>query len=58
MVRPAGPAPYTLWKPPLRMNVGTSAEAADSLLLSATTYSFWCLRSIRENAKIPGPSEA
>ena len=37
------------------MNVGTWAEAVDSLLLSATTYSFWCLRSIREKAKTPGP---
>ena len=40
------------------MKVGTWAEAVDSLLLSATTYSFWCFRSIRDIAKTPCPVEA
>ncbi len=38
--------------------MGTLVVRARKLLLSATTYSLRVARSIRENAKIPGPVEA
>ena len=49
-VTDAGPDPYTLAKPPREMKVGIAADLAVVLLLSATTYSFCCPRSMREKA--------
>ena len=54
----AGPSPYTLEKRMPAEYVGMLAVCGCSLLFSATTYSRCSLRSVRENATMPGPSEA
>ncbi|OSZ55286.1 hypothetical protein OQI_39430 [Streptomyces pharetrae CZA14] len=50
--------PYTPRKSIPAVYVGTSTDRALSALFTATTYSTFCLGSVRENAYTPGPSSA